>query len=459
MYLILCNAIPPLLDRITLQYLHHMNVGSKTYGRQRMWGTVGYVISNIITEKITKPTSTTDDITSEGKDSSKDRNFDTLRPYHIITTILSSLGTFFLFKSINTEGQRSTRDIESGWKDLLRNKAYMFFILIILLNGITRSAMTTYLTIYQSEILELKGYSIPEHWPGFIRTIINIFNENPLATSSFFGVILEITILYNSNYITTRFGLYWPLLFAQVSQFIRFFAYFCMSYKNPHAFAFSCSFELMKGLNFGFTHTSGVQLATIMCPPHLKSTSQMIYSGTFTGLSSIFAGLIFGQIFAKKKLQDKDVSMDYKVSTYQRFYLVNLIVSALSILLFVVKYGLRDRVLTWEPFRWRRETGDEAKRDVEAYVVEVNKKEHHNESTEALQNEITGKEESEGCEEREQGEKGEKGEKGVKGEKGEGSVLDMCVSNVLVVSVSNVLVVRYGVSIDYTSSVGGQNKL
>ncbi|TBU06817.1 MFS_1-like transporter [Hamiltosporidium tvaerminnensis] len=358
MYLILCNAIPPILDRITLQYLHHMNVGSKTYGRQRMWGTVGYVISNIITEKITKPTSTSDDITSEGKDSSKDRNFDTLRPYHIITTILSSLGTFFLFKSINTEGQRSTRDIESGWKDLLRNKAYMFFILIILLNGITRSAMTTYLTIYQSEILELKGYSIPEHWPGFIKTIINIFNENPLATSSFF--------------------------------------------------------------------------ATIMCPPHLKSTSQMIYSGTFTGLSSIFAGLIFGQIFAKKKLQDKDVSMDYKVSTYQRFYLVNLIVSALSILLFVVKYGLRDRVLTWEPFRWRRETGDEAKRDVEAYVVEVNKKEHHNESTEALQNEITGKD-----------------------------VLDMCVSNVLVVSVSNVLVVRYGVSIDmsYTSSVGGQNKL
>lgn len=333
-YLMFNTSIPPLLDKITLEYLSRMpNIGSKTYGKQRMWGTVGYLVANWVIEK---------SIAKQGNQKTKkEYNFFMLKYYQAFTTALAVFFSFMLISPGNTTHRRN--DIMHSWKELIKNKAYMFFILIILLNGVTRAAMTMYLTIYLTDIVKLEGYELPSSWPGFVKSTVNIFNNKPLATSSFFGVILEIVILYNSEFITTKFGLYYPLLFAQVFQLLRFLAYFLLNQDSTHAFAYICIFELMKGINFGLTHTSAVQIATKLCPSHLKTTSQMIYSGTFTGLASVIAGFLFGAVFSKDKMENKE--MGARIGAFQMFFLINVLVNLFCIALFVWKYGFVDGVL------------------------------------------------------------------------------------------------------------------
>jgi hypothetical protein len=330
-----------------LEYLSKIpNVGSKTYGRQRMWGTFGYLSANMLIEK---------SIRREVKGEDKDYDWEPLKLYQVMTTLLSGIASFFLINPGARGTQRAGRDIRSGWRELVTSPSYLFFIFIIFLNGVTRAAMTMYLTSYLKDILRLKGYPIPDNWPSVLKWIVGIFNNNPVSTTTMFGVSLEIVILYNSQYITSRFGLYWPLLFAQISQLLRFLFYYGMGYENPHAFIMVSVFELMKGLNFGFAHTSGVQLATTLCPAHLKATSQMIYQSTFIGLASMVAGFIFGSIFNEKKMKSKTSSIGDKVPMFKMFFFVNIIINSFSIAMFVWKYGLKDGKLSLDPFRRRRE--------------------------------------------------------------------------------------------------------
>ncbi|KAM0674641.1 hypothetical protein GVAV_001828 [Gurleya vavrai] len=341
LYLMFNTSIPPLLDKITLEYLNRSpNASPRTYGRQRLFGTMGYLLANFLVEaSISSKTGGT----AAGK--KKEYNFSGLKYYQIITTIIAASLSFFFIKASDTVQRRN--DILRSWKDLIKNNAYMFFILIILLNGITRASMTMYLTIYLTDIVKLKGYSLPEGWPSFLKSTVNLINGNPLATAAFFGVILELVILYNASFITGKFGLYWPLLFAQLFQLLRFMLYFSLNHDSSHAFAFVCIFELNKGLNFGLTHICAVQIATMLCPPHLKTTSQMIYSGTFTGLASALAGFIFGTIFSKEKIQAKDINVSDKIGSFRLFYIYNIIINIVSIALFVFKYGIVDKVLTF----------------------------------------------------------------------------------------------------------------
>ncbi|KAM0685345.1 hypothetical protein COBT_003446 [Conglomerata obtusa] len=375
LYLMFNTSIPPLLDKITLEYLNRTpGTSSRTYGKQRLWGTIGYLIANLLVEM------SISDKTNESKikDKKKKYNFSGLKYYQLITTTIAATLAFFLISPGNTVHRRN--DILQSWKDLIKNKAYMFFILIILLNGITRASMTMYLTIYLTDIVKLKGYSLPSNWPVFITYPINLFNGNPLATAAFFGVILELVILYNSQYITGRFGLYWPLLFAQVFQLLRFVLYFGLNQDSTHAFAFVCMFELMKGLNFGLTHICAVQIATLLCPVHLKTTSQMIYSGTFTGLASALAGFIFGMIFKKDNLEKKDINVADKLATFKLFYMFNIGINVLSVVLFVWKYGLVDRSLRMDVLLGKAPEEIDASNAVKKKVAESEETENEDES-------------------------------------------------------------------------------
>lgn len=321
-----------------------------------MFGTLGYLVANLIIEKTITDRSAKQVKGKSGKVKKK-YNFENLKYYQAITTFIA-IGLSFFLISPGTAPQRRG-ELMRSWKELLSNKAYMFFILIILANGVTRAAMTLYLTLYLTDIIKLQGYNIPSSWPWFLTFPIQIFNDNPLATTAFFGVILEIVILYNSQKITNRFGLYWPLFFAQVFQLLRFFCYYTLNVDAFHAFLMVCLFELMKGLNFGLTHISAVQIATMLCPVHLKTTSQMIYSGTFTGLASVVAGVVFGRVFKEEEMGATETDVGEKIRTFKLFYLNNLIINTLSVLFFACKYGMIDETLNLDVLLGRRSGEDE----------------------------------------------------------------------------------------------------
>lgn len=358
LYMMVNTPIISILDKITLEHLSKIpGLGSKTYGRQRLFGTVGYLTVNLFVEELVK-----------SKTKKNKYDFTLLKGFQLVTTIIAFFSACFLIGQGNA-GTTTRQNIRSGFRNLLSNFNYMFFIGIILLNGISRASMTTYLSIFQKHYLKVESYKIPSVIPVFIRYPIEVFNRNPLFAFSVAGVSLEIVIFFFSEPLTATFGLYWPLLFSQVASLIRFMAYYYVSPDTPHVFALSCIFELLKGVNFGFTHMVGVQLAAILCSPEVKATSQMFYSGTFVGLASMVSGFLFERIFKEVSMDDSSVSDGDKKLVYQRFYMINIMLTIAAMIAFVVKYGIVDGSLSLTP--WRTHSAEEEKLEKEDNMAAV----------------------------------------------------------------------------------------
>ncbi|AFM99450.1 putative major facilitator superfamily permease [Encephalitozoon hellem ATCC 50504] len=329
------TPIMALLDKIILDYLAKFpDVGSRAYGKQRIWGTVGYLLSIFSLEGIMKTGRGTDAI-----------DFTNLKYYSLATTIACVCLVMIFLKDEGDGCKTADHNITSEWKELVGNREYLFFIFIIFLNGFTRAAMTIYLPVYTKYVLGVKPYVLPTSWPMWLRNGLWIFNSFPFATITVFEISLEMGILFYFDVVSRKIGLLWPLLLAQVSQAIRFALYLILPCTNPHVFVFCCIFEVLKGINFGLSHGSGVQLAEKMCPPHLKATSQMIYNGTFTAIGSVAASLYFRYVFKSNETSVPEEIMNRRVESFRMFFISNIVVTSVSIFLFLIKYGLWSRKL------------------------------------------------------------------------------------------------------------------
>lgn len=346
-YCILNNPKQPLLDKIMIEYLDkNSEIGSKIYGKQRLWGTFALPMATYISEWCIKT----------GGDSS---NFNNLIHYNVLATILALITAVFFFYSIkrsdqeqnlqNTQSQRpesqnSNRTrIRGTFVELLTNSEFMFFFLIIFLNSISRSALTIYLELFHSEILQISPRPVPENWNSILRTVLRHLYNNPVSTIATAGVVFEVIILFSSDYILVALGHFLPLILAQIISLVRFFAYYLISPSNPYVFELSCGIELLRGVYFGLIHVSSVYIATKMAPPHLRTTSQMIYQGTFGALGFLISGQIFGGMFQSKL--EQELAAEEKTSIYRQIFLINIIISSISIGACMIKYGLFDRVL------------------------------------------------------------------------------------------------------------------
>ena len=359
-YLLFNIPKQPLLDKIILDYISNIpSTGPESYGRQRLWGTLAYGAATYITEKWIQQKGT------------KAYKFENLFKYSIITTIIS-LGCIALFRKLNgnrlserqefneeeveregegeQEGEEITREnikrnvnnrnSTGNLFQLFRNREFIFFIAIMFSNAITRSAMTLYLTIFHRDVLQIEPYALPKSWPGFVRDGVNLLNKSPVTALTIFGISFEVLVMFVSKGIIQKLGLFWPLLLAQLFALFRFMAYYMMDIKSKHVYGMSCVFELIKGIYFGLAHISAVQIATRLAPDDLKASSQMIYQGTFNALGSLVSGFVFGRMFDPKKKSGSE-----KAAMFSAFFLVNAAMCAVTIGVYVYKYGLMDRVL------------------------------------------------------------------------------------------------------------------
>lgn len=347
-YLVFNNPKQPLLDKIILDYLSNIPcAGPEAYGRQRLWGTLAYGAATYISEAL---------LIQKGK---KEYNFNNLLLYAFVTTALavSSVMVFIRPREITAqpaepeqkeeEEEQEHRPEETGrrsnsYMTLLKNSDYVFFIAIMFSNAVTRSAMTLYLNNFHREVLELEPYDLPKSWPGPVRSAVDLLNSKPITALTFFGIGFEVLVMFVSKGIIDRFGLFWPLLVAQMCALVRFFAYFTLKPGNPHAYGLSCAYELIKGVYFGLAHISAVQIAMKLSPTHLAATSQMIYQGTFNALGSLVSGLVFGMMFGSKLKSGSGNSLE---TMFGRFFLVNALICMITILVYVYKYGVKDGVL------------------------------------------------------------------------------------------------------------------
>lgn len=367
LYLVFNNPKQPLLDKIMIEHLEEFSsCGSKVYGRQRLWGTLSLSLATYICEWCT----------SRG-DGTFDFNY--LIHYNVLATILAVLVVVFLVKRSNalpfssksvepqsstpvgsepvqtpaektgdvgtreqTVPQPSRNSKPDAFIELIKNKEFLFFIMIIFSNAVTRSALTIYLSIFHKEILQIKPYELPSRWPAFMKTTLGMFNNKPIATLATFGIVFEMVIMFLSEGILNRLGFFGPLILAQTVSLARFMAYYLISPQNTHVYGLSCLFELLRGIYFGLIHISSVHIAPRLAPPHLKATSQMIYQGTFSALGSLVSGYIFGDMFESKI---KGNSLEAREAVYKQIFLINSLITFVTILVCFIKYGLKDRVL------------------------------------------------------------------------------------------------------------------
>jgi MFS_1 like family len=342
----LMSPVQPILDRIVLDYLKNdLGVPQTLYGRQRLWGTLSYSINNFIVEGL---------IYSKGESSP---NFAWIGVLEILFASLAIPTIYFLLPADRPRAAASRESPQI--LTLLRHREYLYFLTVILLNGITRGSMTHYLNLYYKNILKLESASEPPAYvPWMLSWMAYPFYKSPMATCSFFGIGLEVLILFISDRVLNTLGLHWPLLLSQVAQCVRFLGYMSIGEATPFKLELACSIELMKGLNFGLTHISGVQLATRLVPPELKATSQTIYAGTFVGLGA-FIGALLGAVFKAESPKG-----------FRGVFGINMACSVLATSLMLVKYGVLDGKLG----RNREIPSREQEREKQAELESASKK-------------------------------------------------------------------------------------
>jgi len=370
LYLMTNNPKAPLLDKMMIEYLECVSdAGPKIYGRQRLWGTLALSLATYLCEWCTSNGDGTFD-------------FDYLVHYNVIATVLAFAVVAFLLNSrpasprTAVEGpiqaQEAPQATVAGrvrrhipFLELFRNKEFMFFIMIIFSNAVTRSALTIYLSIFHKEILKIQPYTLPKSWSPVLKYLLNIFNSKPIATLATFGIIFEVGVMFIADKIIDRLGYFWPLIIAQMVSMLRFLAYYVMPSTSEHVYGFSCIFELLRGVYFGMIHISSVHIAPNLAPSHLKVTSQMMYQGTFAALGSLVSGYLFGDLF-KSKLNE-DSSEEERERVYKLIFLINFIISLMTIAVCFVKYGLIDKVL----FSREKEQEKLSRYKTESPVVEI----------------------------------------------------------------------------------------
>lgn len=303
-YLIFNSAIPPLLDTILLAKC------GAFYGRQRIFDSFGYIFSSVIVETIISK--------KEGK-----YHFEKVRYFHVGAAIITFVLCLLLLQNLSSKKNEKWR------LSLLSSQplSYFFFLVIILLNGIVRGAMTKYLSIFYTEVLNLedKCRQLP-YYLGFMR-------KRPISTCTIAGTLGEMVIFLFSNKIIETLGLWWPLLLGMFAQLLRFICYLSMDWNSSKAFIFSVVIELLKGLCFGLIHIPGCQISMKMCPDDLKATSQVLYNGVYVALGSLCSGVIFGNLFEGTNA----------VREFKNFYICNICITLLSIVLFMLSYKILEK--------------------------------------------------------------------------------------------------------------------
>lgn len=219
------------------------------------------------------------------------------------------------------------REIKS-WRDypsirLLTNFSFLFFMLFILTTGIVRVVMTNYQAQFIMDKVKF----------GTIMAGI-------VAASR---LISEVLVYLVGKKLIAIFGVYWILMFAQITGILRLFGYAMLGYalegydKAPVSLqAASFGLELLKGLNSGLIVSSAIRIASDTAPRGCESTAQGLFSGNYNGLSNAVGGLLAGYLLY---IQDEGTNQ-----LRTMFLWVSMGSAAVTFLL-GLKYALIDRVL------------------------------------------------------------------------------------------------------------------
>lgn len=275
----------PLIERIVLQYFEKNEIDSTYYGSQKLFESFSYLTIGFICE-------------SFFKNELKPELRKLVLCEYIISLIAIIITLFIKYENKNKENKENIK-FNNIFK--LKNKKFWFLISVIFLYGVVRSGLTAFLTNYHKSILKIES----------LETNLKIFSfikKRPLFIITFFSVLFEFICLKFSKQIIDYIGLYWPIIYAGISQIIRLFYYIFLRKMDSNNIIYVSFIENLKGLNYSLIQPSGVQIINKLINNNNKTLALVIYSSAYSGISYFISG-----VFLSKIIGDKENINDYRL--------------------------------------------------------------------------------------------------------------------------------------------------
>ncbi len=328
LYSLFSAGLQPLTDYHALKMLQDREgIDRDCYGRQRVWGTIAYGVISLLMGKLIKaygpvalfyvvPSAATLFIVTiylvTAPDNPKPlRSLWSRTPQVTIVEQANTSKDDLLHKKPEEEpvpnSHRPSR--VSDISQLLKNPNYLFLLLFVFLSGSARSVMTSFAAMYWNEDMKL--------------------DTDAVGIAANFGILMEIMLFFIAPFLLHFFGIYWMLIFSQLSMALRCWFYVLLP-SSPDKVYFVYAIELLKGTAFGFGQIAGVKICVDVAPPGLEATAQAIYTSFYSQLPSVLAAAIGGRL--------------YQWYGAKTLFLVTAIISTAALGLFFFKYTFEGKL-------------------------------------------------------------------------------------------------------------------
>jgi len=220
-----------------------------SFGTIRTWGSIGFAFSSLIVGEV---------LTNIGVQFM-------VWPYVIFGTILLIIA--FTVRDIKPD---KTPVQFADVRQIVTNKPFIFFLLIIMFITITHRANDSFIGIY---ITELGG------------------NESLVGFAWFIGVISEAAVFAFAGFWFRKFNPITFVIFASILYTVRWLIYgIAMS---PYLII---SLQVLHGLTFGVFYVAAFDYVTKVIPKLLQSTGHLIFYSVLFGVSGIIGSMGGGMV-------------------------------------------------------------------------------------------------------------------------------------------------------------------
>lgn len=243
-----CGApIIPLVDNSVLSLLGQRR---NQYGRQRVWGAIGWGVAGPIMGALIEQTSLP----------------------AIFAGYLLWMGCGFLIATrLPVPRARLGVRFMGGLRRLLANRQWAIFLLTVFLGGMGISLTNNFLFLYMSDI----GGS-----------------ESLMGLALAMGTVSEMPVLFFSDRLLRRWGARGVLTFSLAACVARAFGYALMT--APWT---AVLLQLLHGPTFSALWAAGVAYAHAIAPPGMGATAQGMFTATALGLAAAIGAFLGGIIY------------------------------------------------------------------------------------------------------------------------------------------------------------------
>jgi len=237
----------PLIDSTVLRILGDRR---DLYGRQRLWGTIGYSAGVLCVGVLTQRAG--------------------LRAV-VYGFLPLMLATILISFRLPVTGYRRRIPFWRGVRRLVSDRRWAIFLIAIFIAGLGRSGGHRFLVIHMSDL-------------GMPRSLMGL----GIAV----GALGEIPLFFYSSVVLRRWSTRTLLIFSWLVSIARLFALSVM--RSPWLFL---PLQLAQGIAFSATFSAGINLTSEMAPEGMGATAQALYGAMRGGLASAVGAFLAGMVY------------------------------------------------------------------------------------------------------------------------------------------------------------------